>query len=406
MTPLATGLDLRLQFAERTRRCYLARTPTLRSFAAPEILMRIAPANLLELCLPYRGYLADRGFSLPEQLSEEWNQRDLAVLLLADDEEMPPTLVEALHVIGNTGIAERIDDLLHLALIHDVDARSVNITPADLAVRIWLRAPKALDELDRSERFKEKRHFKHFTAETAGGGTAPEDLPQNLTALAAQLDEWFERNKRGANCSVDRVVSGDEVRFLIVHGLPCHCESNGKGRGSSPLHVRPEESDLVVYSSAYDELRVRATTLAETRLYLAAFGKHLFGSKTYFALKPKYSLAPLKLRGREALNCRSIEGLESVRLRKIQWAWEGAFRHVEIHRAPDLFTVFALQHRTIPQEPKLIRAVFEVKLTGDEKPRIVRIKPPSSASFGCGGEAELIEQWLREQRFIVAGMAA
>jgi len=66
--------------------------------------MRIAPANLLELLSPYRGYLADRGFSLPQQVSEEWNQRELAVLLLADDEEMPPTLVEALHVIGNTGL--------------------------------------------------------------------------------------------------------------------------------------------------------------------------------------------------------------------------------------------------------------------------------------------------------------
>lgn len=384
----------------------MACKPNLRSFAAPDILMRIAPANLLELLSPYRGYLADRGFSLPQQVSEEWNQRELAVLLLADDEEMPPTLVEALHVIGNTGIAERIDDLLHLALIHDVDAHAANITPIDLAVGIWLKAPRALDKLERDTHLQKTPQFNHFTAETAGPGTAPNDLPQDLTALAAQLDEWFEKNKRGACRSIDRVVSGDEVRFLISHGLPCQRERNLKGHDSLLLCIRPERSDLVVYSSVYDELRVRATTIAETRLYVAAFGKHLFGSKTHFALKPKYSLAPLRLRGREALNCRSIENLESIRLREIQWVEGGAFEHMEIHRAPDLFTVFDLWHRAIPQEPKLIKAAFEVKLTGVETPRIVEIKPPSGASFGCGEEAEPIEQWMREQRFIVGGTAA
>ncbi len=368
--------------------------------------MRIAPANLLELLSPYRSYLADRGFLLPEQLSEEWNQRELAVLLLADDEEMPPTLVEALHVIGNTGTAKRIDDLLHLALIHDVDARAADITPLDLAVRIWLKAPRALYKLERDKHPKKTRQFNHFAAETAGGGAAPNDLPQDLTALTAQLDEWFESNKRGACRSIDRVVSGDEARFLIIHGLPCHSERNRKGLDSSPLQFRPEESDLVVYSSVHNELRVRATTLAETRLYVAAFGRHLFGSKAHFALKPKYSLAPLQLRGRAALNCRSIESLESIRLREIQWVRGGAFEHLEIHRASDLFAVFDLRQKTIPQESKLIKAAFEVKLTGVEKPRIVQIKPPSRSSFGCGEEAELIEQWLREQRFIVAGRAA
>lgn len=384
----------------------MARKPSLRSFAAPDILKRIAPANLLELLSPYRGYLADRGFWLPEQLPEEWNQRELAVLLLADDEEMPSTLIDALQVIGNTGVPERIDDLLHLALIHYVDAHSANITPIDLAVRIWLRAPRALDKLDRDKHLQKTRTFTHFTAETAGPGPAPSDLPQDLTALAAQLDNWFVRNKRGASCSIDRVVSSDEVRFLISHAMPYQRERSRKGCDSSPLCICPESSDLVVYNSSHDELRVRATTLAEARLYVAAFGKHLFGSERHFALKPKYSLAPLKLRGREALNCRSIDSLESIRLREIQWVQGSAFEHTEIHRAPDLFSAFALQHRTIPQAPRLTKAAFEVKLAGVEKARIVKIKPPSGASFGCGEGAELIERWLREQRFIVRGTAA
>ena len=157
---------------------------------------------------------------------------------------------------------------------------------------------------------------------------------------------------------------------------------------------------------AHNELRVHATTLGEIRLYVAAFGKHLFGSATHFVFKAKYTLAPLQERGREALNCWSIEGLDLVRLRELHWAWDGAFKHVEIQKASDLFMAFAVQQRTVPEAPKLVKAIFDVKLSGIEKPRAVMIRPPASASFGRGEEASLIEQWLREQRFVVLGEAA
>ena len=60
----------------------------------------------------------------------------------------------------------------------------------------------------------------------------------------------------------------------------------------------------------------------------------------------------------------------------------------------------------IPQEALISKAVFEVRLTGMEKPQSVSIKPPNTATFGHGEEAALIEQWLREQGFILLGTRA
>lgn len=383
----------------------MARRPSLKSFAAPDVLRKIEPGNLLELFSPYRDYFSDRGFPLPESPVEELNYRQLAVVLLAADEETPPELMEALHVIGNTGIDERIDDLLRLAFLNGVDAGAADITPIDLAIRIWLKAPKVLEKIERDDLFQKKLKFEHFVSQAPGNAIPADELSSELAEMAAELGEWFEKNKRGPGCNIDRVVSGEEVRFLIDHGLPCKRERNRKGRESSPLYFRSEKTDIVVYDSAADELRVHASTLGEMRQYVAAFGKHLFGDANRFSFKAKYTLAPLQLRGRESLTCRNIEGLESIRLREIHWAWDGAFKHVETHRASDLFMAFAVRQVAIPKEPKIIKAVFEVKLTGLEKPRSATIKPPAAASFGRGEEAALIEQWLREQKFVVVGAA-
>jgi hypothetical protein len=304
------------------------------------------------------------------------------------------------------GVDERIDDLLQIAFLNGVDTGDGGITAADLAVRIWLKAPKALEKLVRDELFEKKRKFEHFPAREAGPGMSPEDLPQDLDALEGSLDQWFVAKKRGAGCVIDRAVAGSEARFLVAHGMPCKRERNRKGRESSPLYFRPEKTDLVIYDAATNELRAHAGTLGELRLYVSTFGHHLFGDPEQFVYTAKYTLEPLKDLGRDALRCRDIDGIESIRLREIRYLWPGAFEHVEIHRAFDLFLAFAMRRMAIHREPKITKAVFEVKLQGVEKTRKVSICPPNVAEYGHGDEAALIEEWLRRRGFILVGAAA
>lgn len=68
-------------------------------------------------------------------------------------------MVEALHVIGNMGIEERIHDLLEIALLNRVDTGDGGITLLNLAVRIWLKAPRALEKRERDGLFQKKLKF-------------------------------------------------------------------------------------------------------------------------------------------------------------------------------------------------------------------------------------------------------
>ncbi len=374
----------------------------LKSFGRLDILRTIDAANLGELFSQYREYFEARGCPLPAR-GEEPDYRALSKVLLASDEETPPELIEALHVIGSVGVPERIDDLLEVASLNGVDAGDGGITPIDLALRIWLRAPKALQRLGRDDLFQKKLKFEHFPAANPEAPVQADVLDKDLAPLEAELDLWFQNHKRGPGCNIGRNIPGGEARFAVDHGLPCKRERERKGRESSALVYRPEKTDIVVYDLVSNELRVHASTVGEIRLYVSAFGKHLFGDEGRFQFSQKYTLDPLKERGRDALNCRGVDGLEWIKLREIQFDWGGAFKHIETDRGADLFLAFAVRGMAIPQEPVIRKAVFEVKLAGIDKPRLVSIKPPNTATFGRGEAVALIEQWLREQGFVLLG---
>jgi hypothetical protein len=381
----------------------MARNLNLKGFAAPNVLGKIETGHLLELLAPHRGYFEARGFNLPESSAEPFNYRQLSLVLLASDEETPPELVEALHVIGNVGTAARMDDLLQIALQNGVDAGGDDLTPIDLAVRLWLRVPKALEKLERDERFEKKLKFEHFPARKDAPLIAAEDLPTHVAPIEADIELWLQDHQRGLGCNIDRVISGAEIRFLIDHGLPWKRERCRQGRESSRLQYRPEASDLVICDTAANELRVHTSTIGEMRLYVDSFGRHLFGDEHHFTFDSKYTLDPLKQRGREALFCQGVAGLERIKLRELQWDWNDAVPEVEIHRGADLFPALELHRKSIPHNAVLLKAIFEVHLTGIEKPRIVWIRPPSTAGYGRGEEAALIELWFRYQGFILLG---
>ncbi len=377
--------------------------PNLKGFAAPDVLGRIEAGRLRELLAPHREYLDAYGFTLPSMDEESLDLRRLSVVLLASDEQTPPDLVEAIHVIGNVGTNARFDDLLEIAAQNGVNADGNAITPIDLAVRLWLQVPKALERLERDGLFEKKLKFEHFPARKGAPRTAAEDLPADVAAIEAVIEAWLDAHARGPGCTIERVVSGAEIRFLIDHGLPCKRERCRQGRESSRLLYRPERSDLVICDTATNELRVHTSTIGEMRMYVAIFGKHLFGDADHFTFSSKYTLDPLQRRGREALHCRGVEGLDRILLRELQWAWNGVAPQVEIQRGPDLFRAFEERPKTIPADAMLRKAIFEIHLTGIKKPRIAWVRPPSTASYGRGEESPLVEQWFRFQGFVLLG---
>lgn len=140
-----------------------------------------------------------------------------------------------------------------------------------------------------------------------------------------------------------------------------------EGPRSTSTFFRPEKTDVVIYDAIHNELRINASTFADVREYRVQFGRHVFGGEDKFVFAEKYTLDPLKEDGRAALNCRDIAGLDTVKLREIEYSWGSAFEHFEVHRAESLFHALALIQRTIEAEAQIRKAVFKIKLDDEKK---------------------------------------
>lgn len=334
---------------------------SLRSFAQPDLLKKIRPANLILLFEPFRMFLEMKGFSLPSGADQEVDAKALGGILAQPDEDMPGDLVEALHLIGSLGSDERFDELLDMAAASQIETDG-DVTALDLATQIWLRNPEALERIEHEEFFQKRKSFESFRAANREEVIAIDELPRDLSALEVALDAYFLAKKRGVGCRVMRKDSAGEVRFFVEHGQPCKREPSRKGPRSTSTFFRPEKTDVVIYDVIHNELRINASTFADVREYRAVFGRHIFGGEDRFVFAEKYTLEPLKKDGRDGLNCRDIPGMDRVDLREIEYSWSGAFDHVEIHRASSLFNALVLINRSVEQEAHILKAVFRIRM--------------------------------------------
>ena len=376
-----------------------------KSFAQPDLLKTIQPQNLVRLLEPCRGFLENHGLSLPREEGSEIDYLKLAGVLAIPDEWMDSNVVEGLHVIGNLGNDENFDELLDIARRNFIEV-DMEATAADVAARIWIEAPQALELKEREVGSRRRRKFESFRARDQEDALSVGQLPIEFGPLEADLEGWFTAHKRGVGCRVIRKDLQGEVRFLVQHGQPCKREPSRKGPQSTCTFFRPEKTDLVVYDLFSNELRMSTSTIGEMRLYREKFGKHVFGDPEKFIYSQKYTLGPLKTEGTGALQCRDVGGIEWVKLTEIEYVWPCAFDHSERHKADDVFKALALQERTIEKKANLAHARFAVKLAGETNPRPVLVRPPNIAEYGRGEEAAIIEQWLRARGFVLVGSAA
>jgi len=371
-----------------------------KSFARPDLLKTIHPKNLIRLVEPHRIFLEDRGFRVPEAADQELDYLALAGILAQPDEETPPELIEALYVIESFSEDQHFDELLAMAESAGIEAGEEETT-VDLAVRLYLHDASLLERKLREQLCERRRTFESYRQADPDSGIEVENLPQELAPLEADLDRYFESKKRGSHSRVIRKDAANEIRFLIQHGQTCKREPSRKGGRSTCTVFRPEKTDVVILDLTHRELRINASTVPDLRQYRTLFGRHLFRNDGHFVFAEKYTLEPLQKAGEMALNCRDIEGIESVRLKEVEYAWGGAFEHTETHRAADLFKALPLIRRGLECEPVIRKAVFEIKLSGEKRGRTVTIKAGNRSGYGRGDEAMVIERWLRARGFVM-----
>ena len=372
-----------------------------KSFARPDLLKTIHPKHLANLLEPHRRFLEDRGFDLAAGAEQELDCLALAGILAQPDEETPSDLVEALYVIESFSDEQHFDDLLAMAEAAGMEVGEEE-TAVDLAVRLYLHDANLLERKLREQLCDRRRTFESYRLADPASGMEVDNLPRDLTPLEADLDRYFESKKRGGHSCVVRKDAANEIRFLVQHGQTCKREPSRKGGRSTCTFFRPEKTDVVLLDLAHKELRINASSVPDLRQYRTLFGRHLFRNEDYFVFAEKYTLEPLQIAGEMALNCRDIEGIDSVKLKEVEYVWGGAFEHTETQRATDLFKALPLIRRGLECEPVIRKAVFEVKLTGERRARTVTIKAGNRSGYARGDEAMVIERWLRARGFVIS----
>lgn len=378
----------------------------LRKFSDPDRLRAIAPEQLRAFLAPWHGYLGQRGFEFPAQAEDEIDYDALAEIFLMPDRETPTEMVDALYYVHETAGADDMDEL-----IVAVRAQGVAIpddpaaTPIDLAIDVWFAAPDVVRSRHAEAIALRQQNFEYFGPQRQLAAPFPAIDDGLRGAIDAHLDDWFETHRRGRGCRVFIFRHPPMTWVLIRHGETMRREASQREDGGAGTEFyRPLRHDVLLYDERSGDIGVHAKTKGERNLYLRTLGRFLFDDEEHFPPAGRFTLDPLVHHGSAALNVEDIDGITAVRLVEYRRYWGGTFRETETRKAEDVFGALAARAGGSLSGGRLVSATFKVAFDGAEKERSVTIRPPGIARFERNEDSEIIECWLRERGFILAGV--
>ena len=381
-------------------------TLNLRRFAHPDGLKAITPNHLLALLKPYESYFESRGFTLwSPSVFDGLDYEQLVEVLMNPDSGTPTGLIDALFFVHEMATPEGMDALLHEVENNGITLEeSPNPTAADIAVQVYLKDKNILERKHAEQYLVLPRSFEYFQTDVRPIPMLVQPSEDVLAALQNDLDNWFEKKKRGRGSRVFVYPKPDTIWFLVRHGDPFKREGSLEGDQSSSVFYRPEKYDVLVYETLIGEIRMNACGKGEKDTLCREFGRHLFNNENYFPGKGKYTLEPLQTDGEASIVCTDVEGMEWVRLKELQFFWGGAEKEIEIRKANDVFAAYAGRNHAMPQKVHIIRASFLVKFTDSKTARTVVIRPSNIAQYTRDSDAALIEIWLTKRGFIISDL--
>jgi len=377
-------------------------TYNLRRFSKPDILKTISPEHLSAFLSHHRDFLSTRGFDLPSSIDPATFDYDgLVDIFMEPDVDTPKDLSEALFFVDEMATPDGMD-----ILQEEAEARGMTITgspdptPADVAVQVWLQDKDVLEQKHAERFIVRRRSFEYYRTEASPIPAFSPPSPEALKALEKDVDDWFEKKKRGRGARVFVYPKGGETWFLVRHGEPYKREGSIEKGEPSSIFYRPEKFDVLAYDASTGEIRVNAASKGEKDLYRRQFGRHVFGSDDFFSGAREYTLEPLRTDGEASLVCTDVDGMDWAKLKEVQYYWGGACHETEVRKADDIFAALKDSEREMPTKARIIRANFQVKFTDSKTPRTVVIRAGNTAQYTRDADSVIIEKWLTLRHFI------
>ncbi len=377
---------------------------TLKRFSEPETLKAIDPSILVAFLRQFFEYLQRRGVPLPDSSTEEIDYQKLSRILMTPDELVPPDMVDALYYVHELSDHEGMDTLLDA-----IEELRLNIqvgpdpTPADVAMLMWLHDPEILKRQHaRGYAFRPHR-FELFQSHT-GGVSASRDKGI-LVPLQDDLDDWFEKRRRGRGCQVFTFESGDRLWVVVRHGEPYKREGSIRDGKSASEYYRPEKYDVLVYETITGTLGVHAKGVRLISQYVYSIGLFFFGDALFFPHEQEITLSPLLKLGADSLKCEDFPDLEDVKLVEITNVRPGAITEVTIRKSKDIFEGLHKAQRQLPASGEYTSAALKFTVKDRSNEAKVTLRPANVVSYSRNEDRELIEPFLRARGFMPSSRA-
>ncbi len=376
-----------------------------RCFSKPETLRRINPQHLLEFLHPFSDYLTSRNLALPDGANAgKIPYAPLCQIFMSPDSQMPQELVEALFFINEVSNADAFDRLQMAIEEEELDIEIPDeVSPEDLAVRVWLKNPVLLERVHAEQFLTHPRSFEYFRTSIDPVPEFQSPGPETINALERSLDDWFARRRRGRFTRVFVFERETAVWFLVRHGEPFKREAAIIDDESTSVNYRPEKFDVLVYDKRNGEIRMNARSKGERLLYKEQFGLHLFGKLSFFDETARFSLDPLQESGAAALVCRDVDGIDWVRVTELHFSLGGELNDRMIHKSKDYFLSLLVNERKMPAHFPITQCTFEIKFSNAAASRKVKIQSGNKASYKRDDDADVLEEWFRKRGFITVG---
>jgi hypothetical protein len=373
-----------------------------RRFANPETLKRISSKYLLRFLEPSRSYLEKRGCRLPNEDTKHLDYEKLVSVFLDPDKDIPADLADGLYLVHEMATDYAMAELLEAASADLLEFGPEDPTPADVALQVLLKDRPLLERKHAEQFLIRPKSFYLSQGSSAVVKDVPSCKDEQVAALEAQLDVKFKEKRLGRGPRVFPFPrkSEREFWFLVRHGMAMCRQGTFDDEESLGVYFRPEKFDVVIYYCDLNALAIHADSKWQRDLYRKAFGKEIFGSETYFSGDGNYSLAPLREKGPDVMDCVGSEGLEWVRLKELEVFVAGSQATSITYKATNVFDYFAEAQLDLPRG-FLSRAVLQFKFKDSKTPRSVIVRPPSRTGYTRDTDRLLVEKWLKLKGFIL-----
>ncbi len=374
----------------------------LRTFMDVDSLRVMGATVLSALLSTHEDFFNRIGISL-EGDDESFPFEDLANALQQHREELPGDLAGNLYMISEMSDSAGMDmlfpDAKALGLI--IDGADDNITPAEVAVRVFMKNASIL--IDRHDRraVLNKRSFNYLkSAKPLPDKFDPDALP--LVRVEGLFAEEFRKNKRSKVAQVKAFHDGGIVRFLVRHGETVTRRGvlQPDDGAVTSIFFRPEKSDGVHFDIDKRILGLPNGPLWQAEMYRKGFGLLIFADADAFKPIDLFSLSPLIDRGQDSLACPMIPEVESIRLCRVEWSVEGREIDSLKLKGNDAIPVLPTVQRIFP-DTVISLARFSLKIRGVAKERYFEIQGTRHISATRDSDLELLWPWFEQQGFLV-----